>query len=158
MDKKNFYIQEAEVDESNLIMWNQELEQERKSALFDLINTSFFKLFKESTGPYNIKIKLYEWKLQLNITDCFDEAQEEVKISLSGVRRIIRDYQIVCDNYIDAIKTAPIKKIEAIDVGRRSIHDEGANYLKELLQNKIEVDMETSRRIFTLISILSSKI
>ena len=158
MDKKNFYIQEAEVDESNLITWNQELEQERKSALFDLINTSFFKLFKESTGPYNIKIKLYEWKLQLNITDCFDEAQEEVKISLSGVRRIIRDYQIVCDNYIDAIKTAPIKKIEAIDVGRRSIHDEGANYLKELLQNKIEVDMETSRRIFTLISILSSKI
>ena len=158
MDKKNFYIQEAEVDESNLITWNQELEQERKSALFDLINTSFFKLFKESTGPYNIKIKLYEWKLQLNITDCFDEAQEEVKISLSGVRRIIRDYQIVCDNYIDAIKTAPIKKIEAIDVGRRSIHDEGANYLKELLQDKIEVDMETSRRIFTLISILSSKI
>ena len=158
MDKINFYIQEAEVDESNLITWNQELEQERKSALFDLINTSFFKLFKESTGPYNIKIKLYEWKLQLNITDCFDEAQEEVKISLSGVRRIIRDYQIVCDNYIDAIKTAPIKKIEAIDVGRRSIHDEGANYLKELLQNKIEVDMETSRRIFTLISILSSKI
>ena len=96
--------------------------------------------------------------MQLNITDCFDEAQEEVKISLSGVRRIIRDYQIVCDNYIDAIKTAPIKKIEAIDVGRRSIHDEGANYLKELLQDKIEVDMETSRRIFTLISILSSKI
>ena len=139
-------------------MWNQELEQERKSALFDLINTSFFKLFKESTGPYNIKIKLYEWKLQLNITDCFDEAQEEVKISLSGVRRIIRDYQIVCDNYIDAIKTAPIKKIEAIDVGRRSIHDEGASYLKELLEDKIEVDMETSRRIFTLISILSSKI
>ncbi len=158
MDKNNFYIQEAEVDESNLISWNQELEQERKSALFDLINTSFFKLFKESTGPYKIKIKLYEWKLQINIYDCFDQAEEEVKISLSGIRRIIRDYQIVCDNYIDAIKTAPIKKIEAIDVGRRTIHDEGANYLKELLQDKVEVDMETSRRIFTLISILSSKI
>ncbi len=158
MEKNNFYIKEAEVDESNLITWNSELEQERKSAVFDLLNTGSFKLYKEKTGPYKIKIKMYEWKLFILVYDFFDKNELEIKISLRSIRRIIRDYQIVCDNYIDAIKTAPLKKIEAIDVGRRSIHDEGANLLKELLSDKVLVDLDTSRRVFTLLSIISAKI
>tara|TARA_Y100000589_G_C27146495_1_gene627057 strand:- start:1040 stop:1516 length:477 start_codon:yes stop_codon:yes gene_type:complete len=158
LEKNTFFIKEATVDESNLISWNPELEQERNSALFDLINTGFFKLKNKNTGPYKIKIRLFEWKLFIKVFDYFDNGEIEVKSSLSSIRRTIRDYQIVCENYIDAIKTAPLKKIEAIDVGRRTIHDEGAILLQELVCDKIEIDIESARRLFTLISIISSKI
>ena len=150
MPEDTFYIKEAEVDENNIITWNHELEQERKSAVFDLK--------KNSTGPYNIKIKFKEWKLYLLIFDIRDNQEYEKKYLVSSIRRIVRDYQIVCENYIEAIKTAPLKKIEAIDVGRRSIHDEGAEILKEILKEDVDITDDTSRRLFTLISILSVKI
>ena len=159
MTEKKFYIVEAGVDNNNIITWNQEIEQERKSAVFDLLNNGRFKLAnKEETGPYKLHIKLLEWKLILDIHDLYDETNIEIKLSVSGVRRIIRDYQIVCDNYVEAIKTAPLKKIEAIDIGRRTIHDEGAENLLNFFKNKVDLDMDTARRLFTLISIISIKI
>ncbi len=159
MIEKNFYIVEADVDSNNIITWNQEIEQERKSAVFDLLNNGKFKLInKNETGPYKLNIKLLEWKLIFKIYDLFDKSSIDIKFSISGVRRIIRDYQIVCENYVEAIKTAPLKKIEAIDVGRRTIHDEGAETLLNLFKEKIELDMDTARRMFTLISIISIKI
>ena len=159
MTKTKYFIVEAEVDKINLITWNQEIEQERKSAVFDLLNNGKFKLDnKNETGPYKINIKLLEWKLILKVIDIFDDSTTDLKISISNIRRIIRDYQIVCDNYIDAIKTAPLKKIEAIDIGRRTIHDEGAEILRETFKDKVELDMDTARRLFTLVSIISIKI
>ena len=159
MTEKKYFIVEAEVDKINLITWNQEIEQERKSAVFDLLNNGKFKLYnKNETGPYKINIKLLEWKLLLRVIDCFDASISDFKISISSVRRIIRDYQIVCDNYVEAIKTAPLKKIEAIDIGRRTIHDEGAGMLLEAFKEKAELDMDTARRLFTLVSIISIKI
>ena len=159
MSNKKYYIAEASVDNINIITWNSELEQERKSALFDLLNNGKFKLYKAGdTGPYKVSIKLIEWKLILDIFDLNDSSNTEIKISISGIRRIMRDYQIVCENYVEAIKTAPLKKIEAIDVGRRTIHDEGAEKLKEIFKEQCELDMDIARRIFTLISIISIKI
>lgn len=159
MTETKFFIVEAEVDKINLITWNQEIEQERKSAVFDLLNNGKFKLYnKNETGPYKINIKLLEWKLLLRVIDFFDDSITELKISISSTRRIIRDYQIVCDNYVEAIKTAPLKKIEAIDIGRRTIHDEGAGMLLEAFKEKVELDMDTARRLFTLVSIISIKI
>ena len=159
MKETKYFIVEAEVDKINLITWNQEIEQERKSAVFDLLNNGKFKLYnKNETGPYKINIKLLEWKLLLRVIDIFDDSITDLKISISNVRRIIRDYQIVCDNYVEAIKTAPLKKIEAIDVGRRTIHDEGAGILLEAFKEKVELDMDTARRLFTLVSIISIKI
>ena len=159
MSEKKYYITEATVDNINTITWNPELEQERKSAVFDLLNNGKFKLLKDQeTGPYKVVIKLVEWKLVMNVTDLFDLTKTEVKLSVSGIRRIMRDYQIVCENYVEAIKTAPLKKIEAIDVGRRTIHDEGAEKLLDIFKYDIELDMDTARRIFTLISIISIKI
>ena len=118
-----------------------------------------FKLYnKNETGPYKINIKLLEWKLLLRVIDFFDDSITDLKISISSIRRIIRDYQIVCDNYVEAIKTAPLKKIEAIDIGRRTIHDEGAGMLLEAFKEKVELDMDTARRLFTLVSIISIKI
>jgi len=119
LTETKYFIVEAEVDKINLITWNQEIEQERKSAVFDLLNNGKFKLYnKNETGPYKINIKILEWKLLLRVIDIFDDTITDLKISISNVRRIIRDYQIVCDNYVEAIKTAPLKKIEAIDIGR----------------------------------------
>lgn len=158
MSEDIFYIAEAEVDERNIITWNHELEQEKKSAVFDLTNNCYFKLNYSNAGPYKIKIKFEEWKLYLVITDLSDNEKYEKKFLVSNIRRIIRDYQIVCDNYVEAIKTAPLKKIEAIDVGRRSIHDEGSLILQEILRPDIDVSADTARRLFTLISILSVKI
>ena len=159
MTETKFFIVEAEVDKINLITWNQEIEQERKSAVFDLLNNGKFKLYnKNETGPYKINIKLLEWKLLLRVIDFFDDSIIDLKISISSIRRIIRDYQIVCDNYVEAIKTAPLKKIEAIDIGRRTIHDEGAGMILEAFKEKIELDMDTARRLFTLVSIISIKI
>lgn len=159
MTETKFFIVEAEVDKINLITWNQEIEQERKSAVFDLLNNGKFKLYnKNETGPYKINIKILEWKLLLRVIDFFDDSITDLKISISSIRRIIRDYQIVCDNYVEAIKTAPLKKIEAIDIGRRTIHDEGAGMLLEAFKEKVELDMDTARRLFTLVSIISIKI
>ena len=159
MTEKKFYIVDADVDNNNIITWNQEIEQERKSAVFDLLNNGRFKLVnKDETGPYKLNIKLLEWKLILDINDLYDQSNIEIKLSISGVRRIIRDYQIVCDNYVEAIKTAPLKKIEAIDIGRRTIHDEGAETLLNFFKDTVELDMDTARRLFTLISIISIKI
>ena len=159
MTETKYFIVEAEVDKINLITWNQEIEQERKSAVFDLLNNGKFKLYnKNDTGPYKINIKLLEWKLLLRVIDIFDDTITDLKISISNVRRIIRDYQIVCDNYVEAIKTAPLKKIEAIDIGRRTIHDEGAGMILEAFKEKIDLDMDTARRLFTLVSIISIKI
>ena len=158
MSENTFYIVKAEVDERNIITWNHELEQERKSAVFDLTNNCYFKLSESNNGPYKIKIKFEEWKLYLFITDVFDNKKYEKKFLVSNIRRIIRDYQIVCENYVEAIKTAPLKKIEAIDVGRRSIHDEGSLILQEILKPDIDISADTARRLFTLISILSVKI
>ena len=159
MTETKYFIVEAEVDKINLITWNQEIEQERKSAVFDLLNNGKFKLYnKNQTGPYKINLKLLEWKLLVRVIDFFDDSITDLKISISSVRRIIRDYQIVCDNYVEAIKTAPLKKIEAIDVGRRTIHDEGAGILLEAFKENVELDMDTARRLFTLISIISIKI
>ena len=159
MSETKYLIVEAEVDKINLVTWNQEIEQERKSAVFDLLNNGKFKLYnKNETGPYKINIKLLEWKLLLRVIDFFDDSITDLKISISSVRRIIRDYQIVCDNYVEAIKTAPLKKIEAIDIGRRTIHDEGAAMILEAFKEKVELDMDTARRLFTLVSIISIKI
>ena len=159
MTETKYFIEEAEVDKINLITWNQEIEQERKSAVFDLLNNGKFKLYnKNETGPYKVNIKLLEWKLILSVFDIFDDTVTDIKVTISSVRRIIRDYQIVCDNYVEAIKTAPLKKIEAIDIGRRTIHDEGAEIILEAFRGKVEIDMDTARRLFTLVSIISIKI
>ena len=159
MTENKYFIEEADVDKINLITWNQEIEQERKSAVFDLLKNGKFKLYnKNETGPYKVNIKLLEWKLILSVFDLFDDTVTDIKVTISSVRRIIRDYQIICDNYVEAIKTAPLKKIEAIDIGRRTIHDEGAEIILEAFRGKVEIDMDTARRLFTLVSIISIKI
>jgi len=159
MSDTNYKILSLTIDENNLLRWSPAIEQERKAAIYDIINDNYFKPLNLKVKEYNVNIRLVEWRLLLDIKNTkTNKLLQTSGVSITALRRIIRDYQIVCDNYYEAIKTAPLKKIEAIDMGRRSIHDEGAQTFKELFEDQIEFDIETSRRFFTLICVLSLKI
>ncbi len=160
MQNKSLYkIIKITIDDSNTFRWNPTIEQERKAAIYDILNSNYFYPKDVIDGPYSLNIKLVEWRLILEIGKNSEESLiKSVVISITAIRRIIRDYQIVCETYYEAIKSAPLKRIEAIDVGRRSIHDEGAVSLKDLFQDDIETDLETARRLFTLICVMSLKI
>ena len=159
MAYNNYKIIEIIIDKSNTFRWTQIAEQERRSAVRDILKSNYFKPLGVVLGPYKLHIKLIEWRLNLDIFN--EKGVKNLKnfsVSLTGIRRIIRDYQIVCDNYYEAIKTAPLKKIEAIDVGRKAIHNEGAEALKDLFDSKVNMDVETARRFFTLICVISLKL
>ncbi len=159
MSNSNYKIVSLSIDESNLLRWSPAIEQERKAAIYDIINDNYFEPLNVSVQEFNVNVKLVEWRLLLEIkNNNNNDLLKTIAVSITALRRIIRDYQIVCDNYYEAIKTAPLRKIEAIDVGRRSIHDEGAQTFKELFENEVELDIETARRFFTLICVLSLKI
>ena len=133
------------------------MEHERAVAIFDLIEENSFEPVGHSGGPYRLYLSLVDSKLVLAIKS---EAGEDVAthiLSLTPFRRIIRDYYLVCDSYYEAIKVSTPSQIEAIDMGRRALHDEGAQILRDKLADKIIVDKLTARRLFTLIAVLRWK-
>jgi len=133
-----------------------EIEHERKVAIFDLLEENYFAPIGDQVGPYDVKLSIEEGKrLVLDIakedtTDIFST----VKFPLMPVRKIIKDYFLVCDSYFKAIKTASPTQIEAIDMGRRGLHNEGSVILRERLEEKVHIDHDTARRIFTLVCVL----
>ena len=131
-----------------------DVEHERAVAIFDLIEENTFTPIGHDGGPYKLRLALVDAKLMLAIQT---EADEEVAthiLSLSPFRRIIKDYFLVCDSYYEAIKTASPSRIEAIDMGRRGIHNEGSQKLMDRLDGKIAIDFDTARRLFTLVCVL----
>ena len=149
-------IEKIIVQEVNKIRSGDTYGPDKKSAIYDIIKSNYFNPSNFNSGPYHIVIKLMEWRLIIEISSSTEKERfNSISVSLTGIRRIIRDYQIVCENYYEAIKTAPLKKVEAIDVGRKSIHDEGAEELMNLFNKDVEMDLDTARRIFTLICVIS---
>jgi uncharacterized protein (UPF0262 family) len=145
------------LDEQSIGRSNPDVEHERAIAIYDLIESNFFDPCEDDGGPYALKISLAEQRLVLAITR---EGGEEVithLLSLSPLRKVVRDYFMICDSYYAAIKTETPQKIEAIDMGRRGLHDEGSRILTERLKDKINVDFDTARRLFTLICALHWK-
>ena len=131
-----------------------DVEHERAVAIFDLIEENSFQPVGHAGGPYRLNLSLVDAKLVLGIRT---EAGEEVAthiLSLTPLKRIIRDYFLICDSYYQAIRSATPSQIEAIDMGRRGIHNDGSQVLRERLAGKIEVDLDTARRLFTLICVL----
>ena len=136
---------------------NADQEHERAIAIYDLIEENSFALPGQFGGPYQLHIALHESKLALNVRD---EAGAPIVVhilSLTPFRRILKDYFMICESYYAAIKTSSPSQIEAIDMGRRGLHNEGAQLLAERLRGKIDVDFDTTRRIFTLITALHWK-
>jgi uncharacterized protein (UPF0262 family) len=146
------------LDEGSIGRTNAEVEHEREVAIFDLLEKNAFALEgHEDAGPYTLNLSLVENRLVFTVGDQENEPIQHVMLSLSPFRRLVKDYFLVCESYYQAIKTQPASKIEAIDMGRRGIHDEGSQLLLERLKGKIAVDIATARRLFTLLCALHWK-
>ena len=142
------------LDDSAVIRRSAEVEHERAVAIYDLLEDNCFRPIGDYSGPYHLHLSIAENRLQLDILDEADKPLDTVALPLLPFRRVIRDYFAVCETYYEAIKTASPAKIEAIDMGRRGLHNEGSELLQERLDGKIEVDFDTARRLFTLICVL----
>lgn len=146
-----------EVDEKSLQRNNANVEHERDVAIFDILDGNSFEVVGRDDGPYRLLLSVAEQRLMFVIGTEREEAVVTHILSLTPFKRIIKDYFMVCDSYYEAIRSAPPSKIQAIDMGRRGLHDEGSRILMERLEGKIAVDFDTARRIFTLISALHWK-
>lgn len=134
-----------------------DVEHERDVAVFDLIESNHFALEGRQEGPYRLVLSIVEDRLVFTVSDVAEAEIAAFILSLSPFRRIVKDYFMVCDSYYQAIRTAPPSRIEAIDMGRRGLHDEGSRLLKERLKGKVTVDFATARRLFTLVCALHWK-
>jgi uncharacterized protein (UPF0262 family) len=145
------------LDEASIGRNNAEVEHERDVAIFDLLERNAFALEGHDGGPYTLHLSLADNRLVFIVGDTERAPIQQVMLSLSPFRRLVKDYFLVCESYYQAIKTQPASKIEAIDMGRRGIHDEGSHLLMERLKGKIAVDIATARRLFTLLCALHWK-
>jgi uncharacterized protein (UPF0262 family) len=152
-------ITHIELDDRNLPAPTPEIEQERRVAIFDLMEENSFSLPKRDDrvapdGPYKVGLSIREKRLVFDIrTEAGDEAAQFL-LSLGPFRQVVKDYFAICKSYFDAVKNLPPSQIETIDMARRGIHDEGARILVERLEGKAIVDHDTARRLFTLVCVL----
>ncbi len=133
-----------------------EIDQERRVAIFDLLEDNSFALPRaaEFPGPYRLGIAIRDGRLVLDIADEGGQKVAEFHLSMGPFRQVVKDYFQICESYFDAVKRLPPSQIEAIDMARRGIHNEGARVLQERLAGKAVVDADTARRLFTLICVL----
>jgi uncharacterized protein (UPF0262 family) len=142
------------LDEQSVVRRSADVEHERRVAIFDLLEENLFAPVGHIGGPYNLHLGIEENRLVFDIRDEADEPLGKVMLALSPFRRVVKEYFEICESYFQAIKTASPSRIEAIDMGRRGVHDTGSQLLRERLDGKIEIDFPTSRRLFTLICVL----
>lgn len=143
-----------EIDDTTLAASGPEAEHERRVAIFDLIEDNVFGVIEHEGGPYRLSLSLQERKLVFDISDEAGAPVHTFILSMTPFRGVIRDYFMICESYYDAIRTQSPHQIEAIDMARRGIHNEGSELVEERLAGKIETDFDTSRRLFTLICAL----
>ncbi len=147
-------IANVTLDEHSVVRRSAEVEHERAVAIFDLLEDNHFGLVDGGSGPYDLHLRIEENRLILDVRSEDDTPLRLVALSLGGFRRIVKDYFTVCESYFSAIRTASPSQIEAIDMGRRGLHNEGSELLRERLRDKVELDHDTARRLFTLICVL----
>ncbi|WP_420381085.1 UPF0262 family protein [Novosphingobium sp.] len=154
-------IAHIELDEATIIWRNADIEQERRIAIFDLIEENSFTPLRASAaghhGPYHLRLSVEDGRLGLTIGDDTGQHLETVILGLGRFRRPIRDYFAICESYYQAIRRASAQEIETIDMARRAVHNDAAAMLLEKLEGKIATDFATARRLFTLICVLHIK-
>jgi len=148
---------EITLDEQSFGGARTHVEHEREVAIFDILDANHFVLEGHDDGPYRLGLSIQDDRLVFNVGHATSGAIVSHLLSLSPLKRIMKDYFIVCDSYYQAIRTAPPSRIQAIDMGRRALHDEGSRVLMNRLEGKISVDFDTARRLFTLICALRGK-
>lgn len=142
------------LDEKSVVRRAPEIEHERAVAIFDLIEENSFTPAGELQGPFALHLSIVDNRLVMDIKREDDHPLTRVVLPLSPFRRIVKDYFQVCESYFQAIRTAPPSRIEAIDMGRRGLHNEGSDLLRQRLKEKVEIDNDTARRLFTLVCVL----
>ncbi|MDE2302895.1 MAG: UPF0262 family protein [Sphingomonadales bacterium] len=151
-------ISHIALDEATILWRNADIEQERRIAIFDLIEENSFRPLRASAaghgGPYRLRLSVSDGRLVMEIADEQQQLIETLVLGLGRFRRPIRDYFAVCDSYYQAIRKASAAEIETIDMARRGIHNHAAELLLERLDGKVETDFATARRLFTLICVL----
>lgn len=147
-------IQEIFLDENIVVNRSPQVEHERKVAIFDLLDDNVFALADGPQGPYILHLSIEDNRLAFDVRNTRDEPVKRFNLALSPFRAIVREYLMVCDSYYKAITTSTPSQIEAIDMGRRGLHNDGADILEERLKDKAELDHNTARRLFTLICVL----
>ena len=160
-DSADHRIAHVELDEATIIWRNADIEQERRVAIFDLIEENSFKPVRAAergaSGPYHLRLAVIDGRLAMTIADTQDAVLEELILGMARFRRPIREYFAICDSYYQAIRKATPGEIETIDMARRGIHNRAAELLVERLEGKVETDFATARRLFTLICVLHIK-
>ncbi len=151
----------VELDEKTIIWRNADVEQERRIAIFDLLEGNSFAPQRAYAcgyaGPYRVRLRVEEGRLGIEISREDGAHLETIILGLASFRRAIKDYFAICDSYFQAVRQATPAQIETIDMARRGIHNQAAETLVERLKGKIEVDFDTARRLFTLICVLHIK-
>jgi uncharacterized protein (UPF0262 family) len=145
------------LDENSIGRSNRDVEHERAVAIYDLLEDNTFAPHDADGGPFALHLSITGSRLVLDIRRENGTPVMAHLLSLSPLRRLVKDYYTVCDSYYAAIRTATPDRIEALDMGRRALHDEGSNILMERLKRKVDVDFDTARRLFTLICVLHWK-
>jgi uncharacterized protein (UPF0262 family) len=146
-------IIDIELDERTIIRRNEDVEQEKKIAIFDLLEGNHFDP-AGLTGPFRIMLRVEDNRMAIDIKDEAGAALDTVRLGLARFRRPVRDYFAICDSYYKALRADTPHRIEAVDMARRAVHNEAAELLKECLDGKIDLDFDTARRLFTLICVL----
>jgi uncharacterized protein (UPF0262 family) len=147
-------IAEITLDQRTVVRRSPEIEHERAIAITDLLKENRFTPESGLAGPFHLHLAVEENRLTMAIRNPADGSSETVVLPLAPFRRIVKDYFLVCGSYYDAIRGRRLAQVEAIDVGRRSLHDEGSALLAERLAGKVTIDHDTARRLFTLICVL----
>ena len=150
-------IVDIALDEQSVARRTPEVEHERAVALFDLLEENDFLLVNGEPGPYKLHVGIFEQRLVFDVRDEGDNKLRDIVLSLTPFRKVVKDYFLICESYYAAIKKLSPSQIEALDMGRRGLHNEGSELLRERLAGKVEMDLDTARRLFTLICALHIK-
>jgi uncharacterized protein (UPF0262 family) len=142
------------LDERTVVRRSQDVEHERAVAIFDLLEENSFAPTAGHNGPFHIHLSIEENRLLLDIATTKDAPLERVTLPLAPFRTVIKDYFLICESYYAAIRRSSPTQIEAIDMGRRGLHNEGSEVLRERLADKVTIDLATARRLFTLLCVL----
>ena len=145
------------LDDPALTARNADLEHERRVAIFDILENNHFALVDGPSGPYRLKLSLADRGIVFAVSDKEGAALSRIELSMRPLRRNIRDYFMICESYFEAMRNATPERVETIDQARRALHNESAELLKTSLADKVTLDDDTARRLFTLISVLQMR-
>jgi uncharacterized protein (UPF0262 family) len=154
VSERRHRIVKIDLDERTVVRRNPDVEHERAVALFDLLEENHFEPAGDFSGPYHLCLAIEENRLIFDIRSEEGEGLGKITLPLTPFRTVVKDYFTVCESYYSAIKRASLTQIEALDMGRRALHNEGSELLRERLEGKIVLDQNTARRLFTLICVL----